>query len=80
MDNVTLGMKMRGVKNDTIHARAEKWLRRFGIESLAKRQARLLSGGEARRTSLAGPLLWNLKSCFWMSLLWLWIVLPASPF
>lgn len=53
MDNVTLGMKLRGVPRHEVKDRAEKWLDRFGILSLAKRQARLLSGGEAKRTSLA---------------------------
>jgi tungstate transport system ATP-binding protein len=51
-DNVTLGLKMRGVKGQEMKARADKWLQRFGISHLAKRQARLLSGGEARRVSL----------------------------
>ena len=53
MDNVTLGLKLRGVARHEIKRRAEKWLERFGIAGLAKRQARLLSGGEAKRTSLA---------------------------
>jgi len=52
-DNVTLGLKLRGVPHEEIKRRAEKWLDRFGILPLAKRQARLLSGGEAKRTSLA---------------------------
>ncbi len=53
LDNVTLGLKLRGVPHEEIKPRAEKWLERFGILPLAKRQARLLSGGEAKRTSLA---------------------------
>jgi tungstate transport system ATP-binding protein len=53
MDNVILGLKLRGVPRGEIGPRAEKWLERFGILPLAKRQARLLSGGEAKRTSLA---------------------------
>lgn len=52
-DNVTLGLRLRGVKGDEVRARALKWLGRFGIAHLAKRQARLLSGGEAKRVSLA---------------------------
>ncbi|MDD5082458.1 MAG: ABC transporter ATP-binding protein [Dehalococcoidales bacterium] len=52
-DNVTLGLRLRGIKKDEVAARAEKWLERFGIAPLAKRQARKLSGGEAKRVSLA---------------------------
>jgi len=53
LDNVSLGLKLRGVPRHEVRPRAEKWLERFGIVHLAKRQARLLSGGEAKRTSLA---------------------------
>ena len=52
-DNVTLGLRLRGVEKEEIKPRAEKWLERFGIASLAGRQARTLSGGEAKRASLA---------------------------
>jgi len=53
VDNVTLGMKLRGFKKDLMKERSEKWLDRFGISHLAERQARTLSGGEAQRASLA---------------------------
>ena len=52
-DNVTLGLRLRSVNKEEIKPRADKWLERFGIGHLAKRQARLLSGGEAKRASLA---------------------------
>ncbi|MFH1003800.1 MAG: ABC transporter ATP-binding protein [Chloroflexota bacterium] len=52
-DNVTLGLRLRGVQGDEAGARAKQWLDRFGITHLARRQARLLSGGEAKRVSLA---------------------------
>ncbi|RJQ39887.1 MAG: ABC transporter ATP-binding protein [Dehalococcoidia bacterium] len=51
-DNVTLGLRLRGVRRDEAEARTRKWLERFGIASLSKRQARTLSGGEAKRVSL----------------------------
>ncbi len=52
-DNVTLGLRLRGVDKEEIKTRATKWLERFGIGALAGRQAKTLSGGEAKRTSLA---------------------------
>ena len=52
-NNVTLGLRLRGEKREEIEKRAHKWLERFGIASLAQRQARALSGGEAKRVSLA---------------------------
>jgi len=52
-DNVALGLKFRGLPKEEIQARVGKWLKQLGIESLAKRRAGRLSGGEAQRVSLA---------------------------
>lgn len=52
-DNVILGLRLRGVTRSEAESRAQKWLERFGVKQLAKRQARMLSGGEAKRVSLA---------------------------
>ena len=52
-DNVGLGMKFRGVPKEEIRARAGKWMKAMGVDSLAKRRAGQLSGGEAQRVSLA---------------------------
>lgn len=52
-DNVTLGLRLRKVPRGEIKARTEKWLERFGIRALAKRKAKTLSSGEAKRASLA---------------------------
>lgn len=52
-DNVTLGLRLRGVRSAETRSHARAWLERFGIADLARRQARTLSGGEAKRASLA---------------------------
>lgn len=51
--NVTLGLRLRGIEKEETKNRAKKWLERFGISSLAQRQAWTLSAGEAKRVSLA---------------------------
>ena len=52
-ENVALGLKFRGVDKSEMHLRAEKWMKTMGVDSLAKRRAGQLSGGEAQRVSLA---------------------------
>jgi tungstate transport system ATP-binding protein len=52
-DNVAAGLKIRGLAQEEIKRRVPEALARFGIEHLATRSARKLSGGEAKRTSLA---------------------------
>lgn len=52
-DNVALGLRFRGLTTAAASARVTRWLERFGIAALAERPAGSLSGGEARRVSLA---------------------------
>jgi molybdopterin-binding protein len=52
-ENLVIGLKLRKVPATEINTRVEKWLERFGISHLSKRQARTLSSGEQKRTSLA---------------------------
>jgi tungstate transport system ATP-binding protein len=51
--NIALGLKFRGTPKAEIHARVGEWMRQLGVDSLAKRRASQLSGGEAQRVSLA---------------------------
>lgn len=51
--NVALGLKFRGTPKNEVQARVGEWMRQLGVESLAKRRASRLSGGEAQRVSLA---------------------------
>ncbi|HSG44797.1 MAG TPA: ATP-binding cassette domain-containing protein [Anaerolineales bacterium] len=51
--NVGLGLKFRGVPKDETQERVDKWIKAMGIDSLSKRRASELSGGEAQRVSLA---------------------------
>ncbi len=51
--NVALGLKFRGLPQSEVKAQVNKWLAPLGIESLSKRRAGQLSGGEAQRVSLA---------------------------
>lgn len=52
-NNVASGLKLRGMKRDEAAPIVNRALERFGIAHLRDRSARTLSGGEARRTSIA---------------------------
>jgi tungstate transport system ATP-binding protein len=54
--NVALGLRFRGVAAAQAEPRVQRWLTRLGVDRLAGRMARTLSGGEARRVSLARAL------------------------
>jgi tungstate transport system ATP-binding protein len=51
--NVALGLKFRGTPKEEAHKRVGQWMKQLGVDSLAKRRAGQLSGGEAQRVSLA---------------------------
>ena len=53
VDNVAMGLSLRGVPRRQRQERARRWMERFGIVDLAQRGTRNLSGGEAQRASLA---------------------------
>lgn len=52
-ENVSSGLKIRGLKRSAIRERVADALELFGITHLADRSARTLSGGEAQRTNIA---------------------------
>ena len=56
-DNIALGLKFRGVKN--YQEPVIKWSKAMGVDSLLKRRAGQLSGGEAQRVSLARAFVLN---------------------
>ncbi|WP_258360772.1 ABC transporter ATP-binding protein [Moorella sulfitireducens] len=55
-NNVATGLRFRGWPREEIKERVEKWLQVFRIDHLAGRPVRRLSGGEAKRVSLARAL------------------------
>ncbi len=64
LSNVTLGLALRGIGKKAREERAMDWLRELGIAHLAKRKVRGLSGGEAKRVSLARAFATNPKMIF----------------
>ncbi|AVX20084.1 tungstate transport system ATP-binding protein [Carboxydocella sporoproducens DSM 16521] len=56
LDNVTLGLKFRGLSAREREQLAGPWLERLGLTELARRRVQDLSGGEAQRVALARAL------------------------
>jgi tungstate transport system ATP-binding protein len=53
LGNLVYALRARGIRRSPARARAEAALGRFGLEGLAGRPARLLSGGEQQRLAMA---------------------------
>jgi tungstate transport system ATP-binding protein len=51
--NVALGLTFRGIPKEETRERVGKWMKQLGVDTLSKRRAGQLSGGEAQRVSLA---------------------------
>jgi tungstate transport system ATP-binding protein len=52
-DNVAYGLRLRGIGGDELQRRVQETLALLQLEPFARRDARKLSGGEARRVALA---------------------------
>lgn len=52
-DNVASGLRIRGISRSEVKRTVAEYLELFNLSHMAKRHARQLSGGEARRVSLA---------------------------
>jgi tungstate transport system ATP-binding protein len=53
LPNAAAGLRFQGIARAEADRRARNWLRQLGVEHLADRKARGLSGGEASRVALA---------------------------
>ncbi len=60
-DNIGYPLKLRKVDKEELQARTETWLKTLRIETLKKRRATVLSGGERQKVSLARGLIYNPK-------------------
>jgi tungstate transport system ATP-binding protein len=56
MDNVELGLRLRGIGKEQRHRRAMDAMERVGLAGFEKRSVRALSGGEKQRVALARAL------------------------
>lgn len=55
-DNVSYGLRVRGIARRERHRAADEWLERVGLAGFADRSIDTLSGGEAKRVALARTL------------------------
>ena len=52
-DDIIFGLESLGISKQEIHARFDQTVRRFGLESIVRRNAHELSGGQKQRVALA---------------------------
>ncbi len=56
LDNVSFGLKMRGMAKAERHAKSQVWLKKLELEEFAQRNVSQLSGGQRQRVALARAL------------------------
>ena len=59
MDNVTFGLRMRGVAQKKRDAEGLLWLKRLGLESHSRAPVTQMSGGEKQRIAFARAMIWK---------------------
>jgi NitT/TauT family transport system ATP-binding protein len=57
LENVAIGLEIRGTKKAEAQARAQSWLNRVGLQRFAGRYPHQLSGGQRKRVALAQVLI-----------------------
>jgi NitT/TauT family transport system ATP-binding protein len=57
LDNVAIGLEIRGVARDEAQARAQQWLTSVGLGAFGQRYPHMLSGGQRKRVGLAQVLI-----------------------
>jgi NitT/TauT family transport system ATP-binding protein len=57
LDNVAIGLEIRGVRRDDALARAQQWLTSVGLGAFGNRYPHMLSGGQRKRVGLAQVLI-----------------------
>lgn len=57
--NIAVGLRVRGISGHELDRRVREWSDRLGLSHLVHRRAKRLSGGEARRVSLARAFVLN---------------------
>lgn len=61
IDNIAIGLEIRGVARSTALDEAKKWLTRVGLQAFGDRYPHQLSGGQRKRIGLAQVLILNPK-------------------
>jgi NitT/TauT family transport system ATP-binding protein len=56
-ENVAIGLEIAGVAKSEARGRAEKWLKRVGLQGFGARYPHMLSGGQRKRVGLAQVLI-----------------------
>ncbi|HEY3022678.1 MAG TPA: ABC transporter ATP-binding protein [Actinomycetota bacterium] len=64
IDNVSLPLRLAGVKRRDAESRARSWLERLGVDDIADKRAGDMSGGQAQRVAVARALVTEPRALF----------------